>query len=426
MNIGFIGLGKLGLPVALAMESKGHSVLGYDINPQLDEILKTKQYPHREPRVNELLQTSQIQNVSLDKLVEHSEIIFVAVQTPHELEYDGTHRLPDTRVDFDYCYLREAIKNVYHAMKSVGKFPPLAIISTVLPGTISREVLPIVEGKVKVIYNPSFIAQTTVIEDFLHPEFVLIGHNSNTTDVVSTIASFYRTLHSSRHVYVSIESAEVIKTAYNTWIGQKLATINLLGEVCHKIPGANIDDVSRALCLATDRLVSTKYMKAGMADAGPCHPRDNIAMSWLARRLNLSYDLFDSIMRAREKQTEWLADLICCWRTATNLPISILGKAYKPECSLVDGSPALLLARILRERKIDFDHWDPYVDGPRRIPETGSVDFQPRLYFIATKHEYFNSQYMFPKGSKIIDPFRYISQSSLVEIIKVGVGACIA
>ena len=89
----------------------------------------------------------------------------------------------------------------------------------------------------------------------------------------------------------------------------KIVFANVLMEICHKT-GANVDEVTDALKLANDRLISGKYFTGGMGDGGACHPRDNIALSWLSRKLNLSFDWFENIMLARQKQTEWLANLM--------------------------------------------------------------------------------------------------------------------
>jgi UDPglucose 6-dehydrogenase len=124
-------------------------------------------------------------------------------------------------------------------------------------------------------------------------------------------------------------------------------------EICEKT-GADVDDLVDALSLASDRVISSAYLRGGMGDGGGCHPRDNIALSFLARELDLSYDLFEALMVARERQTEWLADLV------GEGPLEVLGKAYKPETNLTVGSPALLLAALLEERGVEFAHTDPY------------------------------------------------------------------
>jgi UDPglucose 6-dehydrogenase len=100
-----------------------------------------------------------------------------------------------------------------------------------------------------------------------------------------------------------------------------------------------------------------------MGDGGGCHPRDNIALSWLARETGLSYDLFGALMECRERQTEWLADLIAAYRASDWEDVEVLGKAYKPNTALTVGSPATLLANILTERGITFEHTDPYEEA---------------------------------------------------------------
>ena len=104
MNIGFIGLGKLGLPCALAVESKGHNVWGYDINPEVEEILSTKKLPYREIWAQDHLDKSEIKFSSIKDVVSNSDIIFVPIQTPHNKRFEGTTRIPEDRVDFNYSF----------------------------------------------------------------------------------------------------------------------------------------------------------------------------------------------------------------------------------------------------------------------------------------------------------------------------------
>ena len=112
MKIGFLGLGKLGLPCALAIESKGHTVYGYDINPDVISDIYAKKLKYKEKWADELLNKSKINLCSIIELVKNSEIIFVPIQTPHQKEYEGITRLPKERVDFDYTYLKAGIKEL--------------------------------------------------------------------------------------------------------------------------------------------------------------------------------------------------------------------------------------------------------------------------------------------------------------------------
>jgi UDPglucose 6-dehydrogenase len=250
----------------------------------------------------------------------------------------------------------------------------------------------------------------TTIADFLEPEFVLIGMNGDAAD--TPLAGFYRSIHDRPLFTTDVMTAELIKVAYNTFIGQKIVFANTMMEIAHKV-GGNADDLAGALALASERIVSPRYLRGGMGDGGPCHPRDNIALSWLSERLDLSHDIFSDIMVAREHQTEWLADLIA--ERADGLPVVLLGKAFKPESHLTAGSPATLLASILAERGIAFDHHDPHVDGAG--PPIG--DHPPSLFFVATGHREYREA-SFPPGSVVLDPWGCIGDQDGVEVVRIG------
>lgn len=408
MRIGFIGLGKLGLPCALAMNQKGHQVWGYDINPNVNDILKTKKIPYKEKGAEELLENHSINFGSVKDVVENSDIIFVPIQTPHEYIYEGCTRIPNERDDFNYNILKEGIKTLSNEIENQSNSKIVIIISTVLPGTIEREILPLIENNDKFLlgYNPYFIAMGTTIDDFLNPEFVLFGTNNET--IVETVKEFYSTIHNKPLYVTKIKNAELIKVSYNTFIGMKIVFSNTIMEMCHKI-GANVDEVLGGLKLANDRIISTKYLNGGMGDGGGCHPRDNIAMSWLADKINLSHNFFEDVMEARENQTEFLADIIL----EHEGPYYILGKTFKEQTNLILGSPAILLGNILKERNVKFTHYDPFVDEV--IPE-----FKRGVYFIATKHLEFKN-INFPKGSTVIDVWRYLNiNDENIKYIPVG------
>jgi UDPglucose 6-dehydrogenase len=150
-----------------------------------------------------------------------------------------------------------------------------------------------------------------------------------------------------------------------------------------------------------------------MGDGGGCHPRDNIAMSWLARELPLSHDIFENMMIARDNQTEWLADLMC----AHDLPKAIVGYSFKTGTDLTVGSPALLLKAILEERGIHPFLYDPHVEGAQR----DLSKLAPHVFLIGAKHQEFTSV-TFPKGSVVIDPWRYLAPQDGMTLIPIGIG----
>lgn len=401
MRVGFVGTGKLGFMVALTVESCGHEVKGYDVSPLPAEYLAARRIPFTEEHADELLQSTHMEMVALEELCDWADILFLAPQTPHEPQYEGATPLPETRADFDYSYLKACAVSVDCCLT---KPKVCVIISTVLPGTIAREILPIVSLNFRVVYSPQFIAMGTVHEDFLNPEFWLIG--SDDAAAVATVSDLYRTIAFAPEIITDIRTAEGIKVFYNTFITAKTVLANLYGEMAHRL-GMNVDEINTALVFSTRRLISSRYLKAGMGDGGGCHPRDNIALSYIARKLGMRGDFFTDLMQARQDHTEFLADLIEQHRS--DLPVYILGSAFKPETNIETGSPARLLSAILSERGIQHSISD------RNYPT------EKALYFIGCQHECFRL-YKFPEGSVIIDPFRYLSEYPGTRVIGIGSG----
>ncbi len=420
MKIGFLGLGKLGLPCALAIDLKGHDVIGYDINPrvmQKERVPFKEQGPNGEPSIEPLLRRSGLGFAKdIRELVERSELIFVPIQTPHEERYEGVTRLPEERKDFIYRWLIRGVQELAEEIAALGQDRVVIVISTVLPGTMRKYIFPVINEHVKICYNPFFIAMGTTMQDFLNPELVLLGVRDE--DAAERVEAFYRTVVTAPVYRTTIENAETIKVAYNTYISMKIGFANALMELCHRTPGTDVDAVTDALKMATNRIISPKYLSGGMGDGGGCHPRDNIALSWLAREVELSYDFFDALMVARERQTEWLARLMEEHdppQGARMLKV-ILGKSFKPETNITVGSPAILLKNILQERGHDVEMYDPYVDVDEPVPH-----YPPSIFLIGTKHPGF-VDFDFPMGSVVIDPWRYIPEKPGVKLVPVGRG----
>ena len=351
-KIGFIGLGKLGMPCAEATANKGFDVAGYDVLEKRSDTIEIRK--------------------SIEDLVRDRDIIFVATPTPHEEGYDGreptSHKEPK---DFNY----ESVKNVLkQCNKHMGKTQMLVLISTVLPGTVRRELAPLVTN-VKLIYNPYLIAMGTVAWDMINPEMIMIGTKKGvyeTATKAQQLESFYLQVcdNMPRVEFGTWEEVEAIKIFYNTFISNKVALVNMIQDVAHKLGNINVDTVTQALAKSTQRIISPAYMKAGMGDGGACHPRDNIALRWLAKQLNLGYDLFESIMTAREKQAENMA--LAILTHGTNIRFS--SDSYKPGTDLVDGSSSLLVQHyIMKHGGQMVNGIDTPVEVIVRVHESDSV-----------------------------------------------------
>jgi len=328
-KIGFIGLGKLGMPCAEAMVKKGFDVTGYDIVPKTSSYVEIR---------------DSIKDVCRDR-----DIVFVATPTPHEDGYDG--RTPTSHLpvkDFNY----DAVKKVLTKCNdNMTEAQTLVLISTVLPGTTRREFDPLVTNT-RLMYNPYLIAMGTVADDMVNPEMIMIGSKNgmsgkNCRVRSELLESFYNQVceNMPRMEFGTWEEVESMKIFYNTFISNKIALVNMIQDVAHKLGNMDVDRVTQALAKSTKRIVSPAYMKAGMGDGGACHPRDNIALRWLAKELELGYDMFETIMTAREQQAENMARAILTH--GNNIWFS--SDSYKPTTNLVDGSYSLLVQYYVRK-----------------------------------------------------------------------------
>lgn len=391
LKVGFVGLGKLGLPVALAIESKGYEVVGYDINPEVKTYVEHKYYPFQEEGIDELLENTQLKVVdNIAEVVKNSDIIFLPVQTPHEERFEGTQRLPEERADFNYDFLKSAIIDLVDECKKQNVVRTLAVISTCLPGAYKREIKDLLNEYVRYVYTPQFIAMSQVIDDYLNPEFNLIGVENE--EAANQLEEFYKTINDAPNVRTDITTAEGIKVSYNTWITAKTVIANVWGELSDKL-GMNFDDIYKAWSLSDKRLISPRYMKAGMGDGGGCHPRDNIALSYIADQVWLSHNIFEDLMEAREDYEDYHAQQAIKASKKSKLPLIILGRSFKPETQIETGSPALLMANIIDDYGYPFEHVEDLPEYPKAV------------YFIATNHKRYK-EIDFPEGSIIIDPFK--------------------
>lgn len=416
-QIGFIGLGKLGLPCAAALSVElNQPVFGFDLNPQIADFVSNAKIPYVEDRAEDFISRGQVRvEASVEAVVEKSDFIFLAVQTPHQPQFEGITPVPEAPEDFGYEHLKSAVRSV---KESLLKFPEksltLVIISTVLPGTVRNYLLPElaeVSSRVRVCYNPFFIAMGNTINDFLNPEFVLIG--TDDLEAGQDLAEIYSKVHSAKSQIMQIESAELTKVAYNTFIGFKIQFANILAEIVDK-RGGDVDEITSALSQATDRLISGKYLSAGMSDGGGCHPRDQIAMSWLAKDAGLSSDMFGFLARARDAYSQKQAADIERVSRESGLPVCLLGMAYKKNIGLEIGSPAALVEYFLKNLGVTVNKYDPYITRYGALPE------QPHVFFIATNHDDFKTLSV-PAGSIVIDPWGNVFENAHgIEVIRPG------
>lgn len=417
MKIGFVGVGKLGQACAEIIAEK-HEVVGYDVNN------KTPVNFHMGETIAEAI---------IDK-----DIVFVAVQTPHDPDYDGkqpTSHLPPK--DFDYSTVIEVLKEVE---EHCSKGQLVVLISTVLPGTIRKQLAPILK-KTELVYNPYLIAMGTVKWDMVNPEMIMIGTKDGFDRTkIDKLQTLYDSIieNNPRYEFGSWEEVESIKVFYNTFISTKVSLVNMIQDVAVKLGNIDAEFVCDALSASTKRIMGPAYMKPGMGDGGSCHPRDNIALRHLAKDLDIGYDLFDAVMLSREKQAENMAKYICSF----NLPIVIVGKTYKPLVPYIDGSSSMLVGYYVEKlgfklSYLDKQTGDMQVDNQEKstflMAHSPEITYGSQLAEVRKFHinrniseadkaitVTDNLSVIFPSGSIIVDPWRKMPNIEGVTVIHYG------
>ena len=233
--------------------------------------------------------------------------------------------------------------------------------------------------------------------DMVNPEMIIVGTmkgNIATAERARLLLNFYARIcdNNPRVEFGTWEEAESIKIFYNTFISAKLSLVNMVQEVAQKLGHMNVDIVTKALAKSTQRINSPAYMRAGMGDGGACHPRDNIALRWLAKELNLGYDIFETIMTAREKQAENMAkEILKHGRT-----VNFTSDTYKAGTDLVDGSYSLLVQYYVKKHGGELvNGFDTPVDVIVRVHESDNIIADNRTTI-------FDPWRTYPKGDNVV------------------------
>jgi UDPglucose 6-dehydrogenase len=390
-KIGFIGLGKLGLDCAEVF-AEHHEVRGSDIYPRISDTVKV---------------------CDIQETVEESEWIFIAVPTPHAEGYDGS--VPSSHMepqDFGHDAVLDAIAKINHYATSSKK---VVLISTVLPGTTRHYFVSRLNSMHEFLYNPYLIAMGSVKWDMVNPEMIMIGtEDGNPNTLAKELIDIYAPMmqNTPRYEIGTWDECEAIKIFYNTFISAKVGLVNMIQDFAIKIGNINVDVVTNALARSTMRIMGPKYMTAGMGDAGACHPRDNIALRWLAKEYEIGYDLFDTIMHAREVQAENLAQFLVVQAQKYNLPIAIHGKAYKPDVPYCIGSYSTLIGHYVQEMGHRVFYIDPLADDQTNVvSDIGTAVVlmahnRHVTYGYTGQDQKESFYYNIKPGSVIVDPWR--------------------
>lgn len=378
-KISVVGLGKLGACSAACFASKGFKVIGVDVNKDFVNAINNGKAPVYEPRLQELITSARNKLKATQdyrEAIRESDITFLIVPTPSV--QDG---------HFSDRYLQDALKHLSVALKETDKQYHLFVItSTVSPGTIDENLIPLIElhsGKklnkdFGVCYNPEFIALGNVINDFLNPDLVLIGESDGYAG--GKLAEIYHSACENKPYIarMSIISAEITKISLNAYVTMKISFANTLANICGKIPGADVDVITKAL--GADKRISPYYLKGGMSFGGPCFPRDNKAFIAFAQKYGCQARLAKATDEVNELQAEHLTDFIldCLSHNGSNA-VSILGIAFKPKTPVIEKSPGMeIVTRLLREN-IRVTVYDPLAMENIKAVFGNAIEYAPTV-----------------------------------------------
>lgn len=372
-----IGTGYVGLVSGACFAEFGHDVVCVDIDQSKIDRLNAGEIPIYEPGLDDLVQ----RNVEIGRLtfstklsssMKDCELAFIAVGTPPRPE--------DGHADLSYVY--QAARDI---AKAAEQYTVIVDKSTVPVGT-AREVMAIVEeanpkAEFDVVSNPEFLREGAAIQDFMHPDRVVIGADSERAKRV--MRDLYAPMLDKGIpiLITGIESAEIIKYATNAFLATKVTFINELADLCDKV-GGNVDQVARGLGL--DDRIGPKFLRAGPGYGGSCFPKDTLALVKTASTVGAPIKIVETVVERNAQRKRDMADRISAavGGPVSGLNIGILGLTFKPDTDDMRDSPAIDIVRELNSAGATVAVYDPEGMDQAR-PLLNDVDWKNDGYEVA-------------------------------------------
>ena len=434
MKIGIVGLGFVGLSLTSVLASKGYDIIGIDIDKEKCEKIRNGISPFFEPELEKLLKNGlkkKLKIVSDFLLIKNCDFIFVTVGTPQ-----------NTNGSINLSIIKKAISKIGENLEKNKKNPIILVKSTVIPGTMKKEILPILEKKSKkkagkdfgLISNPEFLQESTAIRDTKFPHAVVLGGYE--TKFMRKTKGLFKKLHPNTPIIITNhQTAEMIKYANNSFLATKISFINQLSNICQKIPGANIDDIAKTIGL--DLRIGKLFLNAGPGYGGSCLPKDMKALINFANTTGVTPTLLNAVEDVNTKQLEQIISIIKKrLGDLTSKKITILGTAFKPNTDDIRDSIAIELIKKLQKRKADVTIHDPKaMENTKRVfgnkirYEKTVVDAlsKSQCVIIMTQWKQYeklnNNQFKNMKRKFVIDSRRMLSDKQLdVDYFAIGLG----
>lgn len=354
MHISIIGTGYVGLVTGACFAEFGVFVTCVDKDKEKIEKLKRGIIPFYEPGLEDLVKRNTKEGrlkftTKIDKAVENSLVIFIAVGTPPR--GDGSANLE---------YVEEVAKEI---AKSMNSYKVIVTKSTVPVGT-GYKIREIINKQIEkpvnfdIVSNPEFLREGSAVEDFMRPNRVVIGAESE--QAIAIMKDLYRPLYllETPFVITDIPTAELIKYATNSFLATKISFINEISSLCEAV-GANVNTVAKAMGL--DGRIGPKFLHAGIGFGGSCLPKDTKALVKIAEEKGIQLRIVSAAIEANENQKERLTRKILAAFNGTLMDktIGILGLSFKPNTDDIRESPALYLINRLLQERANIKAFDP-------------------------------------------------------------------
>ncbi len=354
MHISIIGTGYVGLVTGACFAEFGIFVTCVDKDKNKIEKLKKGHIPFYEPGLEDLVKRNTKEGrlkftTKIEKAVEDSLVIFIAVGTPPR--GDGSANLD---------YVEDVAKEI---AKSMNSYKVIVTKSTVPVGTgfkIREIINKNLHKKINfdIVSNPEFLREGSAVDDFMRPNRVVIGAESE--QAIAIMKDLYRPLYllETPFVITDIPTAELIKYATNSFLATKISFINEISALCEAV-GANINTVAKAMGL--DGRIGPKFLHAGIGFGGSCLPKDTRALVKIAEEKGVYLRIVNAAIEANENQKERLTKKIidAFDGKIENKTIGILGLSFKPNTDDIRESPALFIINRLIEEKANIKAFDP-------------------------------------------------------------------
>lgn len=354
MNITMLGTGYVGLVSGTCFSEFGFDVCCVDKDKDKINNLKNDIIPIYEPGLQNLVKKNKNSgrlsfSNDIDQNIKKADIVFIAVGTPS--------RRGDGHADLTYVY--EAAEKI---AKNLDGYTVIVNKSTVPVGTgaevknIIKKINP--KALFDVVSNPEFLREGNAIEDFMRPDRVVVGIETEKAKQLMSI--IYKPLYliETPILFTDLNTAELIKYSANAFLAVKISYINQMSDLCEKV-GADVHDVAKGIGL--DKRIGSKFLHPGPGYGGSCFPKDTLALVQTAKEYDLNLSLVETVVKYNKQRKSDMADKIieAFNNNCQNKKISILGLSFKPETDDMRDSPSLDIIPILKEKGFDISVFDP-------------------------------------------------------------------